>query len=1628
MERKAIVLQDRGMSRDLSVSKTGNTYAYDNRNIRVLAREDGTSLSVTGERGNREVPLGIEGTLLGWNVLGNHIVLFTHEDPHTDRIYRVDYNGRGSEKEFGTVKLYEGDLLMDAEHPVESVVYGESDDIQKIYWVDGRNVLRFMNFMAKEDVRATWRDDSFDVNRACASPVSVSIARDSSGSSRPNGIAQYLLTYYDRYGRETGIAWMSGPVYLSPEGRGGAADGSNTCRVTLTFSGLDTSFDHFRVYLLMRTSQGQYSAYIVSSQLTSESGVTVTDTGYSLEAVDYRSLLYLGSRPVIAGTLAHKDGTLFLGDLRETGRGGYTGLEEAIHGSMFVLRGEKFVYGTDWQSSCVTFAYSDDSDGGTDSDPALADIPYVTDTGTYPYRNQLECTGGEILSFKGGEKYRFALRLQLGDGTETEAFWIGDAVNPLYPAVDPVKGTIKRIVARCQLPEAVTDWLRGQTDGYGNLKYRSVRLMVAEAGAADRSVKAQGIVNPTMFNTWERYSGRLWSLPTWTSRPRNSSHAWRHFEPVHNASGATGEIQCGWWDEEEYGEPSPLYQYTGYGTKDQKYADSYDGLPDWNCMMVAFRIKRSRKAWPNVTFIVYTVVVKGYSEKADQADDPMYAYAFKDEKFDTKKARNDGWVAGDDGWYVRNKDGFTLKAYRFQYEASAGNLHPVETARLNTWTPTQKKLRELGVPSSKIPTADAAKEWYEKASGSDSHACATSLEIAGSSLFKDSGYYTDLTEALNGGGSLTQARWTMLSDIAGAKTTGGYTPAYYTKQYMFVDENTVTLDSPELSYGQVSLDGGRYGMRIVGAARMTSVIGDYTVNASGSSVPGDPLDKASFIWRRESGHLRGILSWPLWKERSLMVNDDSNDKDEADRDSSDFTRTTGTVHYWLHMWQRAGSITGYSTDDDPEGGYSALDGKVFANERVSYDTVWFRTPYDLGVTAPVRMLQDSSEVYAGLEMASTTVYCTGRPSLTLGAPGEFRYPVLFSSVQQLDTAEDITTGERYMLSQVPVQLQYSAGAHAAVTLGTSIADGKMTQRILPRLFDSEAVSFDDAAGSDTTGALVPWLGKLDSEADELTAYDVEQGAVDGTPGHSAAKAIGEDDEYIYIAEIYAETGDGVADSRYGGISASAVEACRFVNAGPAYSVKDLLSAETPVIWGNEGDTYIQRWDDLRVKPYGTGPNGVIDVVSFLVETHVNIDGRTDLQRGVHELASIDTANYGSLNMIYSSRDDFSVARDIDDDLNTDAYRSSLTWTLQKADLADTDEWTHVTLASSLKLDGDKGVCQAIRRMANSLVAFQDRGISEILFNTRTQMSTTDGVPVELANSGKVDGKRYITNKYGCTDKWSIAEGKAGLYFVDGINRAFCLLGSGGVDNLSHRNGLDAWFRRGTGTGAWTPLDWKAPVAFYDKVHSDVYLVQERGMADEDDNAPALVYSETLGAFMGFFDYSRMPMLANVEDRLVSFRDGSLWLQNEGLYGSFFGEGFGFSVTWRACPEPYGDKVWTNVQYRADFYRVLDEDGNSIVGESGLIDGGDGDYMDMETFDSLSMRDEYQRAQDMWKPVKRFRVWRCQVPRAEKTDGNRFGLDRMRNPWVYFMAAKGWSPLSAGMDLAQIHDVTLEYYV
>lgn len=504
-----------------------------------------------------------------------------------------------------------------------------------------------------------------------------------------------------------------------------------------------------------------------------------------------------------------------------------------------------------------------------------------------------------------------------------------------------------------------------------------------------------------------------------------------------------------------------------------------------------------------------------------------------------------------------------------------------------------------------------------------------------------------------------------------------------------------------------------------------------------------------------------------------------------------------------------------------------------------------------------------------------------------------------------------------------------------------------------------------------------------------------------------------------------------------------------------------------------GDTYYQRYDCL--KTYAFTPedtNQVVEIGSFMLETHVNIDGRYDRNRGQLSNLNMSPRNFNLINPVYSQTDNFFTYKILPEDAYKDkTYPNMVTWSKTKENGADVDLWTNVTLSSVLELDGDKGELNELIRFNDQLIAFQDTGISQILYNENVQIQSTDGVPIEIANSGKVQGKRYLSNTVGCSNKWSMIQTPLGIYFMDNNEKAIYLF-NGQLNNVSVAQGFNSWSKKSipSANTGWNPtfplVSLKSDfTAFYDRLNQDVLFVNKD---------TALAFSEKFGTFTSFYDYGDTPFFENLDDTGVWIRrDGKLWMHRGGNdYCKFFGENKPYSMILVGNPEPQQDCVFTNLEFRS----AVKGDG-TVGGKVPVVDVFDatfdftfhpeegattgGRFEPYLPFDYLETWNEYQHGKadlsykngsaSMRHNLKdrtahldlKFRMWRCDIPRdnypmsGDMEINEELGItrlakhpnDRMRNPWIYLKLMKNKElDNNKALPKAEIHDFIMTYYI
>lgn len=845
----------------------------------------------------------------------------------------------------------------------------------------------------------------------------------------------------------------------------------------------------------------------------------------------------------------------------------------------------------------------------------------------------------------------------------------------------------------------------------------------------------------------------------------------------------------------------------------------------------------------------------------------------------------------------------------------------------------------------------------------------------------------------------------------------------------YIDQSILTFHSPDIEFDNEvrSIDTSGLKLRIVGMVPLTAFASDIDIQTStpvnnfydSSELPAgfykEPIGAENdFSYDGLGVHLgdshfgwRGLISGAFWFDELTAYKKDTGNTKHL---------TTGFVVY---PWHRNGSLnnTKYATD-----GYRSamLDKKKMSNMRYSYKSVYLDSgniwnAYVSGSSTRTGIsgvaVFDSNEVslvrlpaQENSGLTDINYYGNVDKLLTISRIGDKKdgYPIMTAGVQSAETnahtlfSSGYTQIDSRFTDQItgtdPVRIKYKSTPHAVLALNYTTSGA---QRILPNIKDGnyDDTWFVNAQDSGApSGQHMYWdkSGSAKSVSQDTIIAGAPRGPISGVSSIQHG--------WLWLGELYNDN----VQNRFGGQTEEAFENNTWLPCGDPISLVDTnngVKSSITIRW-EEGDTYFQRYDHIKTYPFTLeDQNAVTDIVSFMCETRVNIDGRYDRNRGQTSNFSITPENFNLMNDVYSQPNNFFNYRTINPNkLNLDNFHNSITWTKTKTAGELVDTWTNITLASTLDLDGDKGTVRALRRLNNNIIAIQDKGISQILYNENTQISTTEGVPIEIANSGKVQGKRYISDKVGCTNKWSICETPAGIYFVDDITKGIYLF-NGQLDNISDKLGFHSWIKTASKSmNIWNPVDFNSFVTYYDKSNDEILFISRDA---------CLGYSELLNQFTSFYSYENTPYFSNLLDKGIWIRDNKLWLHNEGDYNMFFGAYQPFYTTIIANPDMPVDKIFNNLEFRSDSW---DRKGNLLN----------------VTFDTLTVWNEYQQGVSKLKNMlgkpsnlkRKFRIWRANIPRAKAN-----GRDRMRNPWLYIKL----SMEEENVNKTVLHDMIVHYF-
>lgn len=1591
----------------------------------------------------------IKGVPLGSCTIGKYIVIFTKDEAEgIDYIYRLE----GINDYFEVTILYQGNLNFSTAYPIQTLGTYENENIQKVYWVDGLNQSRVINIVAEE---GTYNgNDKFDFIRGFNTGATTTVEKVPSGTGIfPSGVVQYALTYYNSYAQESTVFYISPLFYTSPTGRGGRPDEVVNNEFRIMVNNPDTNFDGINIYSIIRTSldgtpsvkrvasvelKAKYSiynkleisqTYDYTTQTVDPSVVEVFKSGskalltdYPYDEVDGKlkwRISVEGDSGIIINKQYDPEHEIYFLDF-DKAAGGVANItyDPFTHQIKLERKSPDYGYIFVYVASISNRTYVDYSDNNTTGetlDPTellykggeevvpytitqkdntlflgnltikrsaipqdirlgVGDLPLTTegkdvtvltpeDTDVYPYKSNLSFDNGVITSFKQGETYRPGLVFLHRTGKWSEAIPIRDFEVDRYITAESYNKIVSSIGST--LINRLID-----------LGYVAVKPVMVYPSYTDRTVVCQGIINPTLFKANDRPDNSPYSISSWFFRPLFAGSfddggldwarsprdggvvlEFRHKRPLPSSFNFNGEIQ------------------------------SQDCISD-------------------VSTEAGTSTCPDESEGNFKVDGSICTFHSPDIEFDeTVKSLVKNCQ-------IRYVGYAKCKANYSDYSIIGPNSF------LKTTRSSGSNYRIINHDYSTMYTKYGGANYWN-GSANERHSsvkkiCALPVYVDGVLTRRDPNKNDDWDVLGNDGGygNWINCAWIVYPwhreaslnndmDKTGTEGQSLVRTGQYTKKILSNLQYTDTYYIDKEGYYHMSTPPTLY---LEGDSQFTGIAEVAVFDSNEDTIIKLPIIKNALdgqqIERVYRGNYNGYHGGTSYLFTMCQM------KGQYNPNVANPLVNPGALTEWRqpytndqHYWNGS-TISGLASEYGRSQSWDMLaqrwqqDGTVYPVTNTT-DIVPIRFK-----STPHAVIQFNNTTY-GQQAAMPVLGWNGGdywnkgdlPTRSKGYDiqivssfGEATNTNVRAFIKEASSTENQLFGKMYKYNTTSKEWEEEEMVADPYTQYRAYSVGTLYV-----LVKKPSMAYKQY--------LAPITDDVKSTSRPFGPRAIMQQRVDIIGNTSSQKGgeLGDYDGGYIIVDMYRP----VVENRFGGTGDAAYTNNIWHPAGSTvnfYNVDGTVKPSVNIEY-TEGDTFFQRYDCLKTYPWSNDEkNQIVDLTSFMCETRVNIDGRYDRNRGNKSNLTATPENFNLLNPVYSQKNNFFTYNYTSRDISSiDRFPNTVTWTSEKTNGSVVDTWTNITLASTLDLDGDKGEVISLNTLNNEIFCFQEQGLSNIIFNPRVQIPVSDGVPVEIGNNYKVQGKRYVSNLIGCSNKWSICQTPAGIYFIDNLTNGLYTFDGQSISSLSDKLGFRQFIGANNSLDKWNPVDFKNFRTFYDKTNDDVYFINDKY---------CLAYSELIGQFTSFMSYEKTPVMLNYRDKFYAVNKNKVWEINGGDYNMFYGEFKPFYVTIVANQDEPVDKIFNTVEYRADVKR-------------------DGELMPNETFTQLDVWNEYQHGTlelvnrvGYPSPLKRkFRIWRANIPRD---NGNR---NRIRNTWAYIKLQMN----KESTDSMELHDIGVSFF-
>ena len=347
---KSITHSFDGMMMDTTQSKFSNKFYFEGRNIRILATNSQSTGSITNEKGNSfilTIPRPVidylnkiitydnktlsyitneinystqsgDQIIIGHSTTRDYIILLTTDNSGFDCIWKMDYDTYNIEL------LYLRNMEFSINYPIQVLNNFENEIIDKIYWIDGKSQIKFINIkhsILNGDLEELIDLPSSSIQFVCDFKLSQPlIVNKLPGGNHTAGMIQYAYNLYRINSSQSKISPLSELIPLDKDLAGGGNLNENVSTIPiLNINSIDDNYTHIKIYSIKYTSYDQIPTIsLISDQIIPFSrNVEYFDDGGIIKNLSMEEFLYLGSDIIFPKHISSKFNRLFSANYKE---------------------------------------------------------------------------------------------------------------------------------------------------------------------------------------------------------------------------------------------------------------------------------------------------------------------------------------------------------------------------------------------------------------------------------------------------------------------------------------------------------------------------------------------------------------------------------------------------------------------------------------------------------------------------------------------------------------------------------------------------------------------------------------------------------------------------------------------------------------------------------------------------------------------------------------------------------------------------------------------------------------------------------------------------------------------------------------------------------------------------------------------------------------------------------------------------------------------------------------------------------------------------------------------------------------------------------------------------------------